>query len=172
VTRDALRRAVPSAVTGAVVFLIAWGFMLDAASALALGLVVVAVLLAAGERTNLTGEPWRRLLQRGSRDGERRDARELSWAMAGRDGRVSRRALRRVQEIGAHRLARHGLDVASADDEAALRTLVGQRALVTLRRDREPWPRLADVQHVVTVLERIGPGHPARGTALPRSNPR
>jgi hypothetical protein len=171
VTRDSLRRAVPPAVTGAVAFLVAWGFMLDAASALALGLVVTAVLLA-GQRTNLAGEPWRRLLQRGSRDGERRDALELSWAMAGRDGRVSRRALRRVQEIGTHRLARHGLDVASADDEAALRTLVGQRALSTLRRDREPWPRLADVQHVVTVLERIGPGHPARDTTLPRSNPR
>jgi hypothetical protein len=145
--------------------------LLDWAGSVAVALVVVAIALAV-QRADPEGEPLRWLPERAPRAGERREALLLTWALAGYDGRVSRRALQQVQDVGTHRLARHGLDLASAGDEAALRALVGPRALATLRCAREPWPRLADVVHTITVLDRIGPGRPARVTTPSRSNPR
>lgn len=149
----------------------AWLFALDPASAAAVGLAVAGVGLAL-QRVDTAGEPWRWLLPRATRRGARRDAQELAWALAGRDGRVSRRALRRVREVAAHRLARHGLDLDSPDDDAALRDLVGPRVLATLRRDTEPYPRFTEVERAIAVLDRLGPGHPARALNPSRSNPR
>lgn len=159
--------AVTAVLVGAVVRLL----LLDWLGSVAVALGVAAIALAV-QRADPTGEPWRWLPERGARAGERREAQLLAWALAGHDGRVGRRALQQVQDVGAHRLARHGLDVASSADDAELRALVGQRALATLRCAREPWPRLADVVHTIGVLDRIGPGHPARATTPSRSNPR
>lgn len=145
--------------------------LLDWTSAAAVALVVAAFGLAV-QRLDPVGEPWRWLPERPPRVGERREALLLTWALAGHDGRVGPRALQQVQRVGAHRLARHGLELASPADEAALRALVGRRALATLRCEREPWPRLADVEHTVVVLDRLGPGQPARATTSSRSNPR
>lgn len=145
--------------------------LLDWVGSVAVALVAVAVVLAV-QRVDPEGEPWRWLPERIPRQGERREAQMLTWALAGHDGRVSRRALQQVQEVGAHRLARHGLDLASSDDDAALRTLLGTRVLATLRCAHEPWPRLGDVVHTIAVLDRLGPGHPARATIPSRSNPR
>jgi hypothetical protein len=145
--------------------------LLDWAGATAVAFVVAAFGLAE-QRLGAVAEPWRWLPERGPRAGERREALMLTWALAGHEGRVGPRALQQVQRIGAHRLARHGLDLASSDDDAALRALVGQRALATLRCRREPWPRLSDVDRAVAALDRIGPGQPARATTSSRSNPR
>lgn len=145
--------------------------LLDWIGAIAVAFVVAAFGLAV-QRLGAVAEPWRWLPDRVQRAGERREALMLTWALAGHEGRVGRRALQQVQRVGAHRLARHGLDLDSPDDDAALRALVGQRALATLRCRREPWPRLSDVDHTVVVLDRIGSGQPARATISSRSNPR
>ena len=158
-------------VAAVVVGVLARVLMLDWAGAVAVALVLVAVALAV-QRIDPVGEPWRWLPERPTPPGVRREAQLLTWALAGHDGRVSRRALQQLQDVGAHRLARHGLDLAAPGDDTALRALVGPRALATLRCGREPWPRLGDVVHTIAVLDRIGTGHPAGTTTLPRSNPR
>lgn len=145
--------------------------LLDWLGATAVAFVVAAFGLAV-QRLGADAEPWRWLPERVQRAGERREALMLTWALAGHEGRVGRRALQQVQRVGAHRLARHGLDLGSPADDAALKALVGHRALATLRCQREPWPRLSDVDHTVAALDRIGPGQPARATTSSRSNPR
>ena len=165
--RRAWRVVVPAVVVGGAARLL----LLDWVSAAAVALVVAALGLAV-QRVDLAGEPWRWLPERTQRAGERREAMMLTWALAGHDGRVSRRGLEQVQRVGAHRLARHGLDLTSPADDEALRALVGRRALATLRCEHEPWPRLSDVDHTVAALDRIGPGQPARTTTFSRSNPR
>ncbi len=166
-----MRRAWRIAALALVVGGLARVLLLDWAGAIAVALVVVAVVLAV-QRTDPAGEPWRWLPERAVRAGQRREAQLLTWALAGQDGRVSRRALQQLQDVGAHRLARHGLDLASSDDDTSLAALVGARALATLRCERDPWPRLSDVVHTIAVLDRLGPGHPARATIPSRSNPR
>jgi hypothetical protein len=156
---------------GLAVALILWWTVLDPAAAFAVGLTAAGAGLAL-QRIDAVGEPWRWLPPQTPRRGERRDAQELAWALAGRDGRVSKRALGRVRAVAAHRLARHGLDLDAADDEPALVALVGARTLETLRHDREPYPRLADVERAIAVLDRLGPGQPARVPVPSRSNPR
>jgi hypothetical protein len=76
-----------------------------------------------------------------------------------------------LRAAAAHRLARHGLDLSSADDEPAVRALIGVRATAVLTRVGGPAPRVGDVEHVITVLERLGPGGHARPAAPPRSTP-
>ncbi len=145
--------------------------LLDWTGATAVAFVVAAFGLAV-QRLGADAEPWRWLPERVPRVGERREALMLTWALAGHEGRVGRRALQQVQRVGAHRLARHGLDLESPADDAALTALVGHRALATLRCRHEPWPRLSDVDHAVAALDRLGPGQPARATPSSRSNPR
>lgn len=166
-----MRRAWPAIAAAGAVALAGGVVMLDALSAVAVGLAVAGVGLVL-QRLGAADEPWRGELAPPERQGERREAMELTWALAGRDGRVGPRALRQVQGIAAHRLRRHGLSLESADDEAAVRALVGRRALATLRCARHPWPRLSDVEHVAKVLERLGSGTPARNPTTSRSNPR
>ncbi|MCL2463682.1 MAG: hypothetical protein FWF28_01240 [Micrococcales bacterium] len=162
---------VAGAVVGAVaVGLLSWLLVLDWAVAVCLAVAVLVAVLAL-QRVEVTGEPRRSPPARVTRSGERREAQTLTWALAGHDGRVSSRALQQLQQAGAHRLARHGLDVGSPDDDDALRALVGPRVLATLRCDRDPLPRLADVGYALAVLDRIGSGGSARAT-VPRSNPR
>jgi hypothetical protein len=158
-------------VAALVVGLLARVLFLYWVGAIAVALVVAAFGFAL-QRLDTAGEPWRWLPSRDQRAGERREAMLLTWALAGRDGRVGERALRQIQHIGAHRLARHGLDVASRADDDALRALVGPRALAILRWSHQPLPRLSDVDHTVAALDRIGPGHQAGTTTSSRSNPR
>ena len=163
-----MRRAWPPLAFGAATGLIGWVLVLDPLTAVAVGIGVAALLLVE-QRLDPGNEPVRWLPPKAPRRGERRDALELTWALAGKEGRMSRGALQRTQAIAAHRLARHGLDLASDDDAAAVRALVGPRAHATLTCAREPWPRLSDIEHTAKVLERLGPGGATRTV---RSNPR
>jgi len=166
-----VRRARGVIVAALVVGGLARLLLLDWFGAIAVALVVAALGLTV-QRLDRAGEPWRWLPNKAPRQGERREAMLLTWALAGRDGRVGERALREIQRIGARRIARHGLDLASPDDDDALRLLVGPRTLATLRWNHQPPPRLADVDHAIAALDRIGPGHPAGTTTSSRSNPR
>lgn len=166
-----VRQVAAALLTGALVSAVAWVAVLDPAAAGAVGLLVAGAVLT-WRRAGVAAEPWRWSPERGERPGERREALELTWALAGTDGRVSARAYRRVRAIAAARFARHGLDLDSPADAPALRALVGHRVLATLTREREPWPRVAELERAVAALERLGPGQPARAATLPRSNPR
>ncbi len=163
-----MRRAWPGVVVGLLVGVVGWVLVLDPATAIAVGIGITTLFLVE-QRLDPGTEPLRWLPPKAPRQGERRDALELTWALAGREGRISRHALQRTQEIAAHRLARHGLDLASDDDEPAVRALIGPRAHATLTCVREPWPRLSDIEHTAKVLERLGPGGATRTV---RSNPR
>ena len=80
--------------------------------------------------------------------------------MVGRDGRIGERVLRRLRDVAARRLARHGLTV----DDAEAERLLGTRAIRTLTHTRSPLPSVADVKHTVDMLDRLGPRrrHPDR----------
>jgi len=162
----------PAAVVAgaAAVGVVVWALGLQPVSALFIALAVVGVTVLVG-RLDHGLEPGAERVPLPTRDGARRDAQELSWAMAGRGGRVGRRPMLALRAAAAHRLARHGLDLSSADDEPAVRALIGVRATAVLTRVGGPAPRVGDVEHVITVLERLGPGGHARPAAPPRSTP-
>ena len=90
------------------------------------------------------------------RHGARGEVQELAWAMVARDGRVSERVLRRVREVGAGRLALHGLDLGDPADAGAIAALVGPKALRTLTRTSSPHPTMAEVKRAIDALDRIG----------------
>ena len=120
--------------------------------------VAVVVGVVVGRRLPDEDEPrWERE-RRSRRDGARSDLQDLAWAMVGRDGRTGERTQRRVREIAAVRLARHGVDLADPAQAAAARELLGQRAHAAILRRQSPLPTLGDLRHTITVLERIGPG--------------
>jgi len=93
------------------------------------------------------------------RHGARSEVQELAWAMVARDGRVSERVLRRVREVGAGRLAAHGLDLGDPADAEAIAALVGPKVLRTLTRTSSPHPKMAEIKHAITMLDRIGPNN-------------
>ena len=165
-----LRR--PAAVAGvaAVIGVAVWALGLQPVSALFIALAAVGVAVLVG-RLDWGLEPGVDRIPLPTHDGARRDAQELSWAMAGRGGRVGRRPMLTLRAAAAHRLARHGLDLSSAEDAPAINALIGVRATAVLTRVGGPAPRVGDVVHVVTVLEHLGPGGDARPAAPPRSTP-
>lgn len=100
-----------------------------------------------------------------TRDGVRRNVTSLTWYLAGRDGRVSEAAVRRLRQDAHRRLARRGvhlpLGLAHADhlppavrDEA--RALLGPAWDVLTERGAE-MPTVRQVEQCVTVLERLLP---------------
>jgi len=142
------------------------GLVLSAAAAYAVGLALrdalvlgvgVAAVVVLARRLDPELEPEAEQERRARQDGARGDLQDLAWSMTGRDGRAGERAMRRLREIAAVRLARHGLDLDDESATRALRTVLGDRAVATLRRRSAPLPSVRDVQHTLEVLERLGP---------------
>lgn len=108
--------------------------------------------------------------------GTRREISALSWSFIGREGRVSEAAVRRLREVAARRLARHGvvvpLDLGAqhappperAADLDRARAMLGERAWRALRTTGG-LPSLGDISHCVDVLERLAPGAPGEEPA-------
>jgi len=145
--------------TAAITFLITfWAavFLLRVGSALLLALIAAGLTIVVG-RLDSDLEPELEPVARERRDGARGEVSELAWSLVGRDGRTGERALRRVREAAAHRLARHGVSLNSPLDADRVRELVGQRAYVTLTKPGHPTPSLADLRHTLDALERLGP---------------
>ena len=142
------------------------GLVLGGAVAYAVGMdtwssvvmaVGVAAIVVVARRLSVGIEPeWGTELRR-RQAGARGDLQDLAWSMAGRDGRAGERAMRRLRDVAAVRLARHGLDLTSADDTPALRALLGDRVLGTLRRRSSPLPTVRELQDALTALEALGP---------------
>lgn len=153
------RRPLP----GVLVTAAAWAVGLHLVHAVLLG---VATLVVTAVLRDLDPEPdpvWApvRITDPG---GARRELAYLTWTMTGRDGRVGERALHGLQDAAESRLARHGLPASlrhRGDDvlpgDVAARDLLGERAWRTLTTTGGRLPRYADVEHVVAVLERLGP---------------
>lgn len=129
-------------------------------------------------------------------DGTRRDVAALTWTFLGRDGRVTEAAVRRLREVAARRLARHGVRLvgvtgragsAWAPDpvqDARARELLGDRAWATLAAHGGVMPSVGDIAHCVDVLDglaaptpgplsgrRPGVGPAPTSTADERSHP-
>lgn len=132
----------------------AWAAGLAYATIPLIGLAAVAAVLVA---TRLDGraDPEFDRAHPVRRNGARGEVQDLAWAMVARDGRVSGRVMKRVREVAADRLARHGLALGDAADDDAIRALVGTRAHRTLTRTASPSPTLADLRHTLDTLDRI-----------------
>ncbi|MFC8190049.1 hypothetical protein ACFUMH_00150 [Cellulomonas sp. NPDC057328] len=158
----------------AATLLLAFGLDVRSAVVVALG---AAALTAVVERVDLTPEPVRERHRSAARDGTRGEVLELAWTMVGRDGRAGERVLRRLREVAACRLARHGVDLADPGTLPDVERLLGARARATLTRTSHPLPSASDVAHTVAALERLGPDpapapHAAAGTPDPDPHPR
>jgi hypothetical protein len=120
---------------------------------------VVVPLLDAGRDAEWPAAPVR------PRDGRRLDVAVLTWSLAGRDGRVSEAALRRVREIAVRRLARVGLPLSAgltgpADqrgeaERAAAAEALGPRAWAALTAPSGSLPSIADIAACVRALENV-----------------
>lgn len=143
-------------VVGVVVLLTMWALGMRWSSA-AIVALAAATLVAVVQRVDAHPEPRPAPRYHQSQAGARGEVLDLAWTMVGRDGRAGERALRRLREAGARRVARHGLDLADPEDADALRDLLGARALATLTRRTHPLPTVGDLVHALDVLERLGP---------------
>lgn len=159
-------------VVGAVVGATMWALGMRGSSA-ALVAMAAATFVAVVQRVDSAAEPRPEPRHHVSADGVRGEVLDLAWTMVGRDGRAGERALRRLREAGARRVARHGLDLADPDQADVLRDLLGDRALTTLTRRSHPLPGVGDLVHTLDVLERLGPTRtrpaPPQGAPDPRS---
>lgn len=142
-------------------------------SSLVLG-VAGAVLVVLGLRLSADPDPARGRERYVRPDGGRGDLQDLAWAVVGNDGRAGERVLRRLRAVAGVRLARHGVslpplgagDGPHPEQVAAVRALLGDRAVRTLTRLASPRPSVADVEHTLAVLERLGT-HPPTEPAEP-----
>jgi hypothetical protein len=150
-TRSQLRTALITFVVATGVSLVA----LRAGSALLVGLAAAAIAVL-GPRTAVPNEPDLPGTMRASRDGARGEVQDLAWALVGRDGHAGERAVRRLQAMGAVRLARHGVDLADPHDEERAIALVGRRAYVALAAPTGRSRSIADLRHTITALENLG----------------
>ncbi|MBD8058113.1 hypothetical protein IC607_03920 [Cellulomonas sp. JH27-2] len=150
------RRQIRTAVLTFVLTFWAAIFFLRVGSALLVALIAAGLAIVVG-RLDSDVEPELEPVARERRDGARGEVAELAWSLVGRDGRTGERALRRVREAAARRLARHGVVLTSPLDADRVRELVGQRAYVTLTKPGHPTPSLADLRHTLDALERLGP---------------
>jgi hypothetical protein len=144
----------------------------DAVLLAALAFVACLVRVVSGAGRAILWPPARRL----EASGTRREISALTWTFVGRDGRVSEAAVRRLREVAAHRLARHGVIVPedlgvrrqppperAADLERA-RAMLGERVWRTLHATGG-LPSLNDIAYTVDVLERLSPGAATAGSS-------
>lgn len=135
---------------------LAAGVGVDVADSVVLGLALSALLLVVdAARARSEPPPDREPTVR--RDGARHELASLSWTMIGRDGRVGERVLRHVVALATTRLARSGLRLDDPADADAVRDLLGARACRTLSVRGGLLPSVADIEHVVSRLERLDP---------------
>lgn len=110
-------------------------------------------------------------------DGTRREISALTWSFVGREGRVAEPAVRRLRTVATRRLTRQGVVLHGGlmrravgedrtapvldDQQRRARELLGERAWAILTAPGGRLPTLADVDHCVSVIERLGPDRPS-----------
>ncbi|MBO3094878.1 hypothetical protein [Cellulomonas dongxiuzhuiae] len=155
---------------GAGVGVVVWALGMRAASAVVVALAA-ATLVAVLQRVDGAAEPRPTRRRHEARDGARGEVLDLAWTMVGRDGRAGERALRRLREAGARRVARHGLDLDAPEQADAVTALIGARARATLTRRTHPLPTVRDLVHTLDVLERLGATRSRPATSRPDPEP-
>lgn len=165
-------RAVSALLTGLVIGVVAVLAarleLLDAAVAA----VTAAVLVLVG-RSLETGEDYRwPAVPQEEAAGGRSAVAVLMWSFAGRDGRVSEAALRRLRRQAGRRLAGEGIVLDDGEGHLALapggrdpgaearaRELLGDRAWRVLTGQGD-LPPVSEVAHCIDVVERLAPPNP------------
>jgi len=107
---------------------------------------------------------------RPNRDGARNDVTDLSWSLRGNYGRVSVRAVGRVQRLARQRLARYQLDLLDPGDRPEIERLIGRGAYVVVRGERRP-PSLRSLLHCLDVLDALDSTRPATPPSRSRRRP-
>lgn len=97
---------------------------------------------------------------RAGNDGTRREVSRLSWAMIGRDDRVSEASLRRLQQVALRRLAMRGIDGTDPDQQAAAQSALGTFCYQHLFAPTGGPPRYDQFVRCVTELEKLDHGTP------------
>ncbi len=139
---------------GAGTGLIAWYFGMDAAHAVALGLVVAVVAAVLGTVPDNRPADWVR--ERAPiESGIRRDVTHLSWSLHSRSGAVAASAHRRVRDLARSVLARHELELDEPADAAAIEQLLGPQAWDTIRPGERSLPQLVYVESTLDALRRL-----------------
>ncbi|MCV2392913.1 hypothetical protein OEB99_01205 [Actinotalea sp. M2MS4P-6] len=139
---------------------------LAAIDVLVIGLAALAVGLVVPRLDVDTDPGWPRPRPH-ERHGARAEVAALTWSLAGRDGRVSEPAVRRLRTVAERRLARAGLplsagfvgpaDARGAAERAAARAALGDRAWDALTMPGGRLPPAADVAACVRALEDVLP---------------
>ncbi|MBC7291697.1 MAG: hypothetical protein H5T83_10275 [Actinotalea sp.] len=178
--RTALRRTLTGlgalvlpVVLGSAVLAAALGLRMVPRDAVVVALAVAGFTLALRMLDKGDEHAWPEPAERDT-DGSRRDVAHLSWALVGRDGRVSEAAVRRLREDARRRLARTGVvlparfpvgaDAAGhvdgsgrPDPVAQARARLGEPAWTVLTATGRGLPSLDEVELVIDALERLAP---------------
>lgn len=144
-----------------------WYVGISVASTVAFAVTVVASGIAwagyAGSRA-----PAAPRLHPTPRPGLRTDVAQLSWALRGRDGRVSEPGERKVRMFARRRLARFGVDLDDPADGPRVQALIGDGPYALLTRSGGPPPSLGAIERCLDALDRLGdPGAPASPSSIP-----
>lgn len=143
---------------------ICWYLGTDVWHSVLLGCVLTTVGVAGlvGSGIPEPGDSFRWHLRRPSRDGARGEIAELSWALRGRYGRVTDRAVWRLQRLARQRLALHQLELNDPADRLAIERLIGRRAYAVLVKRRHRPPFLGSLLHCLDMLDALDPSRPTR----------
>lgn len=130
------------------------GLDLEHAVFLGVGVVVgcIAVLALRGTGASTAWLPD----DRRERDGSRLEVAALSWALLGRNGRVTEGALRRLRTVAEGRLNRHGLSLHRVEDHDAIAALLGPTPWAVLTT-RAHMPGRREYEQCVRALEKADP---------------
>lgn len=165
-------RVVAATAAAAVVGLLLWYFGVDAAFAVALGVLTLAIGLVWTAYTGPSAVRWpveRPVPLAGSRS----DVARLAWGFQMRHGSVREQGFKAVRELAELRLARAGFELYSDADRDAIVAAVGEAAYAALNPTRGILPSAAALQSTLDALDRldaaIGIGAPTPQSGLARS---
>ncbi|HWD61816.1 MAG TPA: hypothetical protein VG369_04915 [Humibacter sp.] len=156
-------RIAASIIVGVLAAALLWFFGVDTWFSVAVGCLIIAVGLAWAAYSGPSAVKWPQE-KPSPLPGTRSDVTRLAWAFQGRRGSVREPGFRAVRELGVRRLARHGLDVDTQEDRAAVVALIGEQAYAALHPVRGILPSFGALTHCVDALEAIdrpkGQQHP------------
>lgn len=145
-------RVAASIVVGIIAAAVLWIFGVDAWFAVAVGCLLVTVGLVWAAYSGPTDVKWPEKKPT-PLPGTRSDVARLAWAFQGRHGSIREPGFRAVHDLASRRLARHGLDIDSPHDHAAVVALIGEQAYVTLHPRKGILPSFPAITHCVDALE-------------------
>ena len=163
-------RLVAALVVGAVVGGTLWFTGVDMLYSVAFGgllAVIVTAWLAYSDGPTLT---WPNA-EHEPRAGTRTDVSWLAYSFRPHRGSIRDHGVTVLRSVASARLRRHGLDLTSTADGAAIIRLIGDDAYATLTPRNGVMPSLPAVEHCLDMLERLGGIDPAQ-TAPARTIPR